>query len=149
MRTYVPKESEIGRGWWIVNAEGMTLGRLSTAVADRLSGKHKPEYTPFLDTGDHVVVVNAEKIRLSGRKLKDKVYRTHSGHPGGLREITAEKLLVKHPTRLVEFAVKGMLPKGPLGKQMARKLKVYVGEKHPHAAQQPRPLAIPGASRIR
>ena len=149
MRTYVPKQGEIERGWWLVDADGLTLGRLSTVVADRLAGKHKAAYTPFLDTGDHVVVVNAEKIRLSGRKMKDKLYRRHSGHPGGLREVTAEKLLARHPTRLVEFAVQGMLPKGPLGKQMARKLKVYAGEQHPHAAQQPRPLPIPGAARTR
>jgi large subunit ribosomal protein L13 len=149
MRTYVPKAGEIERTWWLVNAEGLTLGRLATVVAERLSGKHKPAYTPFLDTGDPVIVVNAAKVRLTGRKLKDKMYRHHSGHPGGLKEITAEKLLAKYPGRLIEFAVKGMLPKGPLGKQMARKLKVYAGEKHRHAAQQPRPLPIPGAARGR
>ncbi len=149
MRTYVPKQGEIERSWWLVDADGLTLGRLSTVVADRLAGKHKAAYTPFLDTGDHVIVVNAEKIRLTGRKMKDKMYRRHSGYPGGLQEIAAEKLLARHPTRLVEFAVRGMLPKGPLGKQMARKLKVYAGDRHPHAAQQPRPLAVPGAARAR
>ena len=149
MRTYVPKQVEIERSWWLVDADGLTLGRLSTVVADRLAGKHKAAYTPFLDTGDHVIVVNAEKIRLTGRKMKDKMYRRHSGYPGGLQEIAAEKLLARHPTRLVEFAVRGMLPKGPLGKQMARKLKVYAGDRHPHAAQQPRPLAVPGAARAR
>lgn len=149
MPTYVPKRGEIRRGWWLVDAAGLTLGRLSTVVAERLSGKHKPTYTPFLDVGDHVVVVNARKVRLTGRKLKDKVYRQHSGFPGGLKEITAGKLLDRHPTRLIEFAVKGMLPKGPLGRQIARKLKVYAGDKHPHTAQRPQPLAIPGAARNR
>jgi large subunit ribosomal protein L13 len=149
MRTYVPKAGEIKRAWWVVDADGLTLGRLSTVVADRLTGKHKPSYTPFLDTGDHVVVVNAAKVRLSGRKLKDKMYRHHSGHPGGLKEIPAGKLLAKHPERLIEIAVKGMLPKGPMGRQMARKLKVYAGDRHPHEAQRPQSLPIPGAARAR
>jgi large subunit ribosomal protein L13 len=149
MRTYVPKKAEIQRAWWLVDADGLTLGRLSTAVAERLTGKHKPGYTPFLDTGDHVIVVNAEKVRLTGRKLQQKIYRHHSGYPGGLREIPADKLQAKQPERLVEFAVRGMLPKSRLGKQMFRKLKVYAGSKHPHAAQKPQPLAIPEASRGR
>lgn len=149
MRTYVPKPKDVERAWWIVDAEGLTLGRLSTAVAERLTGKHKAMYTPFLDTGDHVIVVNAEKVRLSGRKLKDKLYRHHSGYPGGLKEIPAGKLLQKQPTRLIESAVKGMLPKGPLGRQMARKLKVYAGSRHPHEAQRPHALPIPGAARAR
>lgn len=147
MKTYVPKLAEIQRSWWLVDADGMTLGRLATAIAIRLRGKHKPTFTPFLDTGDHVVVVNAEKLRLSGNKMSTKLYRRYSGYPGGLKEITAEKLIQKHPERLIEFAVKGMLPKGPLGRQMARKLKVYAGGAHPHQAQNPQPLAIPGASR--
>ena len=147
MRTYVPKASEIRRDWWLVDAEGMILGRLATEVATRLRGKHKPMFSPFLDTGDHVVVVNAEKIVLTGRKLDQKLYRRHSGYPGGLREVSAGKLLKTHPERLVELAVKRMLPKGPLGRQMARKLKVYVGPSHPHEAQQPQPLGIPGAVR--
>ena len=147
MRTYVPKAGDIERAWWIVDARGLTLGRLSTAVAERLSGKHKPMYTPFLDTGDHVVVVNAEKIRLTGNKLEDKMYRRHSGQPGGLKEISAGKLLEKHPERIVEFAVKGMLPKGPLGRRMAKKLKVYAGPDHPHTAQSPQNLAVPDAAR--
>jgi len=147
MNTYVPKQGDIRREWWVVDAEGMTLGRLATAVASRLRGKHKPSFTPYLDTGDHVIVVNADKVMLSGNKLQDKVYRRHSGYPGGLKEIAAGELLAKHPTRLVEFAVKGMLPKGPLGRQMFRKLKVYVGPNHPHDAQQPRSLAVPGAKR--
>ncbi len=147
MKTYVPRPGEIERNWWLVDAEGLTLGRLSTVVADRLAGKHKPHYTPFLDTGDHVIVVNARKIRLSGNKLAEKIYRHHSGYPGGLKEIAAGKLLGKHPERLVEFAVRGMLPKSRLGRQMARKLKVYAGGDHPHAAQRPKPLPIPDAAR--
>ena len=130
-----------------VDAEGMTLGRLSTEVAHRLRGKHKPQFTPFLDTGDHVVVINADKIRLSGRKWEQKTYRKHSGYPGGLREFTAEKLLQRHPERLVERAVRGMLPKGPLGRKMYRKLKVYADAKHPHEAQRPQPLEISEAKR--
>ena len=147
MKTYVPKAGDIQRAWWVVDASGMTLGRLSTVVASHLAGKHKPVYTTYEDTGDHVVVVNAEKIKLSGRKLTEKMYRHHSLYPGGLKETTAGKLLQKHPERLVETAVKGMLPKNSLGKAMARKLKVYVGAKHPHEAQQPKPLGIPDAVR--
>ncbi len=147
MRTYVPKQGELESAWWVVDADGLILGRLATEVASRLRGKHKPGYTPFLDTGDHVVVLNADKIQLTGKKLDQKLYRRHSGYPGGLREITAADLLKKHPERLVEFAVKGMLPKGPLGRKMFRKLKVYRGAAHPHQAQAPRPLAIPGAAR--
>ena len=147
MKTYVPKKGEIARAWWLVDASGMTLGRLSTVVASHLRGKHKPVFTTYEDTGDHVVVVNAEKIRLTGRKLDDKFYRHHTLYPGGLKEIAAGKLLATRPERVVETAVRGMLPKGPLGRSMARKLKVYVGPKHPHEAQQPKPLAIPGAIR--
>lgn len=146
-KTYVPKKGEIDRAWWLVDASGMTLGRLSTVVATRLRGKHKPVFTTHTDTGDHVVVVNAEKVRLTGRKLDDKMYRHHTLYPGGLKEIAAGKLLATHPERIVESAVRGMLPKGSLGRAMARKLKVYVGPKHPHEAQQPKPLAIPGAIR--
>lgn len=147
MKTYVPRPGEIERAWWVVDADGLTLGRLSTAIASRLAGKHKPQYTRFLDTGDHVIVVNAAKVRLTGKKLSDKFYRQHSGYPGGLREIAAGKLLARYPERLVEYAVQGMLPKNPLGRQMARKLKVYAGPDHPHAAQKPVPLPIPGAAR--
>ena len=147
MKTYVPKQGDIRRAWWVVDASGMTLGRLSTVVASHLAGKHKPVYTTYEDTGDHVVVVNAEKIKLSGRKLTEKMYRHHSLYPGGLKEIAAGKLLQKYPERLVETAVKGMLPKNSLGKAMARKLKVYTGSKHPHEAQQPKPLGIPDAVR--
>lgn len=147
MKTYVPKLAEISRDWWLVDAQGLTLGRLATEVARRLRGKHKPTFTPFLDMGDHIVVVNAEKVVLTGRKLEFKMYRRHSGYPGGLHEISAGKLLDKQPVRLVESAVRGMLPKGSLGRQMARKLKVYAGSKHPHEAQQPQALELPGAVR--
>ena len=147
MKTYVPKPGEIEDGWWLVNATGMTLGRLATEVATRIRGKHKPTFTPFLDTGDHVVVVNAEKLVLTGNKMKSKMYRRHSGYPGGLKEVSAESMLRRHPERLIEFAVKGMLPKGRLGRKLVRKLKVYAGPKHPHEAQKPQPLDIPGASR--
>lgn len=149
VKTYVPKLAEIDRRWWVVDAEGMTLGRLATEVAVRLRGKHKPTFTPFLDTGDHVIVVNARKVVLSGRKWDQKLYRRYSGYPGGLKEIPAVNLMKQHPQRLVELAVRGMLPKGPLGRQMARKLKVYPESNHPHAAQQPQPLQIPGAMRAR
>ena len=133
--------------WHVIDAEGRVLGRIATVAARLLQGKHKRIYTPFLDAGDHVVVVNAEKVKLSGRKLTDKMYRHHSLYPGGLKEVPAGKLLQTRPVRLVETAVKGMLPKNSLGKSMARKLKVYEGPKHPHEAQQPKPLAIPGAVR--
>jgi large subunit ribosomal protein L13 len=148
MKTYVPREGEIRRDWWVVDAEGLTLGRLATEVASRLRGKHKPGFTPFLDTGDHIIVVNAEKVVLTGRKLSDKLYRRHSGYPGGLTEITATEMMEKHPERIIEFAVKGMLPKGPLGRKMGRKLKVYSGPSHPHASQQPQKLDLPGAARV-
>ena len=144
MKTYVPKLGEIHRSWWLVDADGIAVGRLATEVAIRLRGKHKPSFTPFLDTGDHVIVVNASKLVLTGAKLKQKVYRHHSGYPGGLKEITAGTMMSKYPERVVEFAVKGMLPKGPLGRKMAKKLKVYAGSQHPHEAQGPRPLAIAG-----
>lgn len=147
MKTYVPKQAEIHRDWWIVDADGLTLGRLATEVALRLRGKHKPTFTPFLDTGDHVIVINAEKIQLTGRKLEFKKYRRHSGYPGGLHEVTAGELLERRPARVVEVAIRGMLPKGPLGRQMARKLKVYAGGSHPHDAQRPRALELPGAVR--
>ena len=147
MKTYVPKQGDITRAWWVVDASGMTLGRLSTVVASHLAGKHKPVYTTYEDTGDHVVVINAERVKLTGRKIKDKMYRRHSLYPGGLKEVAAGKMLQTHPERLVETAVRGMLPKSSLGRAMARKLKVYVGAKHPHEAQQPKTLAIPDAVR--
>jgi large subunit ribosomal protein L13 len=142
MKTYVPSGPSIKRDWWLVDASGQTLGRLATAVATRLTGKHKPIYTPNLDTGDHVIVINAAKVVLTGKKLSDKVYRRHTGYPGGLREIKAGLQLASKPERLIEEAVWGMLPKGSLGRAMYRKLKVYRGADHPHAAQQPRTLPI-------
>ncbi len=142
MKTYVPKLGEIQRNWWLVDAEGITVGRLASEVAVRLRGKHKPSFTPFLDTGDHVVVVNADKLVFTGAKLKNKMYRRYSGYPGGLKEVTAGRMMSEHPERVFELAVKGMLPKGPLGRKMAKKLKVYAGPQHPHAAQSPRPLAL-------
>jgi large subunit ribosomal protein L13 len=128
------------RKWYVVDADGVVLGRLASRVATILRGKHKPSFTPHLDTGDHIVVVNAEKIHLTGRKRTDKLYRWHTGYIGGLREVPAETMLRAHPERVIEWAVQGMLPKNRLGKAMARKLKVYRGAEHPHAAQQPRPL---------
>lgn len=149
MKTYVPKRDQIERRWWLVDADGKTLGRLATEVASRLHGKHKASYTPFLDTGDHVIVINAERVILTGKKLQKKMYRRYSGYPGGLKELNAETVRDKHPTRLVEFAVRGMLPKGPLGRKMFRKLKVYAGRQHPHQAQSPEALEIPAAVRAR
>ena len=140
MPTAMPKEDEIDRKWFLVDAEGKVLGRLATRVAHVLRGKHKPTFAPHLDVGDHVVVINAEKVQLTGRKLTDKMYRWHSGYIGGLREVSAERMLKSHPERVVEWAVQGMLPKGRLGRAMARKLKVYRGADHPHAAQKPEPL---------
>lgn len=126
----------------MLDAEGAVLGRLASQAAKILMGKHKPGYTPFLDTGDHVIVVNADKVRLTGKKESDKVYRRHSGYPGGLKEVSARKMRQVRPVRMVELAISGMLPKTKLGKQMYRKLKVYAGPKHPHQAQKPAPLAL-------
>jgi large subunit ribosomal protein L13 len=142
MKTPVPKQGEIVRQWHVVDADGQVLGRLASKAATLLMGKHKPIYTTFLDTGDHVIVINAEKIRLTGRKDEQKVYRNHSGYPGGLREVGAAKVRATRPTRMVEQAIAGMLPKNKLGKQMYRKLKVYAGPKHPHQAQKPAELAV-------
>ena len=140
MPTPQPDAREITRKWYVVDADGRVLGRLATQIATLLRGKHKPVYTPHLDVGDHVVVVNAAKVHLTGRKLKNKVYRWHTGYIGGLREVTAEEMLRTHPERVIEWAVQGMLPKGRLGRTMARKLKVYGGPEHPHAAQRPEPF---------
>jgi len=137
MRTYFPKKGEVERDWYVVDAEGKTLGRLSTEIARVLMGKHRPTFTPHLETGGFVIVVNAEKVKLTGTKWSDKVYYHHSQYPGGLRETTAGEMLAKHPTRLVEHAVKGMLPKNRVGRRLIRKLKVYSGDKHPHQAQKP------------
>jgi len=137
MKTYIPSQSEITRRWHLIDANSRVLGRIATVAAKLLQGKHKPRYTPFLDLGDHVVIVNAERIKLTGRKSEQKLYRHHSGYPGGLTETRAKSLLQDKPTRVVEQAVRGMLPKTKLGNAMYRKLKVYAGPEHPHSAQQP------------
>lgn len=142
MRTYSGKKEELEREWYIVDAEGQTLGRLASRIAPILRGKHKPTYTPHLDCGDYVVVVNAEKVRVTGRKLEQKAYYRHSGYPGGLKTITLRDQLDKHPERVLQAAVKGMLPKNRLGRRMFKKLKVYAGEAHPHQAQQPKVLEL-------
>ncbi|MDT8317205.1 MAG: 50S ribosomal protein L13 [bacterium] len=142
MKTYIPKSEEIERNWRLVDADGKVLGRIATEIADILRGKNKPVFTPHLDTGDFVVVVNAEKIKLTGNKMADKVYYHHTGFPGGIKGITAEKLLEKEPVKLVSEAVKGMLPKNKLRKQFMGKLKVYSGSKHPHEAQQPQVVSL-------
>lgn len=142
MKTYTAKNEDIQRGWFLVDAQGKVLGRLATQIAARLRGKHKAEFTPHVDTGDFIVVVNAAKIRVTGRKAQRKTYYRHTGYPGGIRETNFADLQAKHPTRALEHAVKGMLPKGPLGYAMFRKLKVYASDQHPHAAQQPKSLEI-------
>ena len=142
MPTPMPKEKEIVRKWVVVDADGQVLGRLATRIATILRGKHKPTFAPHLDVGDHVVVVNAEKVHLTGRKLHDKMYRWHTGYIGGLREIRAETMLRTHPERMIEWAVQGMLPKNRLGRAIAKKLKVYRGANHPHQAQQPQALEL-------
>jgi large subunit ribosomal protein L13 len=142
MKTYQAKKEEIEHQWYLVNAEGKVLGRLSTELAKILKGKNKPTYTPHLDTGDFVIVVNAGKVTLTGKKMKDKIYYHHTGYPGGIKEMTAEKLLSKKPTEMIRTAVKGMLPKNSLGRQMLRKLKIYAGSNHPHEAQKPIPLEV-------
>ncbi|WP_426417066.1 50S ribosomal protein L13 [Aestuariirhabdus sp. LZHN29] len=142
MNTYTAKPETVKRDWFVVDATGKTLGRLSTEIASRLRGKHKAEYTPHVDTGDYIVVVNAEKIRVTGNKAQDKMYYRHTGYPGGLRSMNFNKLVEHAPERIIEKAVKGMLPKGPLGRAMYTKLKVYSGATHPHAAQQPQALDI-------
>lgn len=142
MATSQPKTEEVARKWYLVDAQGKVLGRLATQVATILRGKHKPHYAHHLDVGDHVIVVNAEKVHLTGRKLTDKVYRWHTGYIGHLREVSAEKMLRTHPERVIEWAVQGMLPKSRLGRAMAKKLKVYRGPEHPHAAQKPESLSL-------
>lgn len=142
MKTYLPKEEDIMKKWWVIDASDKTLGRLCTKVATVLMGKNKPIYTPHMDVGDRVIIVNAEKIKLTGNKLNDKMYYRHSGYPGGLKEITCGDLLKKHPERLIEFAVKGMLPRNKLRKLRMNKLKIYTGSNHPHKAQQPEELNI-------
>jgi len=137
MKTFSAKPETVKRDWYVVDAEGLTLGRLATEVASRLRGKHKPEYTPHVDTGDYIVITNAEKVHVTGNKVQDKIYYSHSGFPGGIKSINFEKLIQRAPERVIESAVKGMLPKNPLGRAMYRKMKVYKGTAHPHAAQQP------------
>jgi len=141
-RTYSAKQADITRKWYVVDANGKTLGHLATRVAIVLRGKHKPTFTPHMDTGDHVIVVNAEKIHLTGNKVRTKTYYRHSGYPGGLKAETAKDVLARKPSEVVERAIKGMLPKNPLGKQMARKLNVYAGPTHPHHAQRPEALTL-------
>lgn len=142
MKTFMASPDTINRKWYVVDAEGKTLGRLSSEIAKVLRGKHKPVFTPHMDTGDYVIVVNAEKIKVTGRKLDQKIYYKHSGYVGGMKETTLKDMLKRHPERVVEHAVKGMLPKGPLGRQMYRKLFVYVGPDHKHAAQKPEALTF-------
>ena len=142
MKTYIAKSETVQRDWYLVDASGKTLGRLAAELAHRLRGKHKPVYTPHVDTGDYLVVVNAEKIAVTGKKLQDKMYHRFTGYIGNLKSETLGQALERHPERVLEIAVKGMLPKGPLGRAMYRKLKVYKGSEHPHAAQQPHTLDI-------
>ena len=142
MKTYSAKPETVKRSWYLVDAENKTLGRLASEIARRLRGKHKAEYTPHVDTGDYIVVINAEKIKATGNKMEDKIYHHHSGYMGGIKSIPLGKLLVKKPESVLEIAVKGMLPKGPLGREMFRKLKVYAGSEHPHQAQAPVVLDI-------
>ena len=142
MKTFVAKPAEVKRDWYIVDAEGLTLGRMATEIARRLRGKHKAEFTPHVDTGDYIVVINAEKVHVTGRKAKDKQYYRHSGYPGGLKSMSFEKLIAHKGESPIELVVKGMIPRNPLGRAMLKKLKVYVGTEHPHTAQQPKELKI-------
>jgi len=142
VKTYTVRKGDIRREWYVVDAQGKTLGRLASEIAKILRGKHKPIYVPHLDCGDYVIVVNAEKVRVTGKKLDQKFYYRHSGYPGGLKSINLRDQLQKHPTRVLEAAVRGMLPKNRLGRAMIKKLKVYAGDSHPHQAQQPRALEL-------
>jgi large subunit ribosomal protein L13 len=142
MNTPIPSGKDVQRNWYVLDASGAVLGRLASKAAMMLMGKHKPTYTPFLDMGDHVVIINADKVKLTGRKEDDKLYRTHSGYPGGLKEIQARKMRQRRPERMLELAIQGMLPKSKLGKHMYRKLNVYAGPKHPHQAQKPVDMAV-------
>ena len=142
MRTFTAKTAEIERDWYVVDAEGLTLGRLASKIAPIIRGKHKPTYTPHMDCGDFVIVINAEKVRVTGRKLDQKIYYRHSGYPGGLKETSLRDQLDRHPERVIQSAVKGMLPKNKLGRRMFKKLKVYAGDTHPHEAQQPKSLEL-------
>lgn len=142
MTTVFAHPEKVRRDWYVVDASGKTLGRLATQLAFRLRGKHKPQYTPHVDTGDHIIVLNADKIAVTGNKLTDKTYYWHTGAIGGIKSRTLDKMLQEHPERVIEIAVKGMLPKNPLGRAMFKKLHVFTGDKHPHAAQQPKPLDL-------
>ncbi|MBT4161697.1 MAG: 50S ribosomal protein L13 [Gammaproteobacteria bacterium] len=142
MKTVSAKKESVTRSWYVVDATDKTLGRLSTEIANRLRGKHKPEYTPHVDTGDYIVVVNAEKVKVTGNKATGKLYQHHTGYPGGIKSITFDEMIDKKPERVIEKAVKGMMPKNKLSRAMMSKLKVYAGSEHPHTAQQPTPLAI-------
>lgn len=142
MKTFVAKPAEVKRDWYVVDADGLTLGRLATEIARRLRGKHKAEYTPHVDTGDYIVVVNAEKVAVTGRKTKQKMYHRHTGYPGGLKSLSFDKMIDHKPEQVIELAVKGMIPRNPLGRAMLKKLKVYAGAEHPHTAQQPKELKI-------
>ncbi|NWN92393.1 50S ribosomal protein L13 [Marinobacter adhaerens] len=142
MKTLSAKPESVTRDWYVVDAAGKTLGRLSTEIARRLRGKHKPEYTPHVDTGDYIVVINASQVRVTGNKSSDKMYYSHTGFPGGIKSINFEKLVDKAPEQIIQKSVKGMLPKGPLGRAMFKKLKIYAGAEHPHTAQQPKELDI-------
>lgn len=142
VKTYVTKPAEIEREWWVVDAKGQTLGRLASRIARILKGKHKPIYTPNLDTGDYVVVINADRVHVTGKKLDDKFYYRHSGYPSGLTSTSLRTMMQKSPERVIQLAVRGMLPKNALGRKMLKKLKVYAGDSHPHEAQQPKPLNL-------
>lgn len=142
MKTFSAKPETVQHNWYVVDAAGKIVGRLASEIARRLRGKHKPEYTPHVDTGDYIIVINADKVRVTGNKVEDKLYYRHTGYPGGLKVTNFAKLIQKHPTEIIEKAVRGMLPKNPLGRQMFRKLKVYSGTEHLHIAQQPKPLDI-------
>lgn len=142
MKTYSARPQDVRRQWHLIDAEGKTLGRMATEIARRLRGKHKPEYTPHVDTGDYIVVINADKIHVTGRKMSDKIYHHHTGYIGNLKSISLEKLLARRPEKVIQLAVKGMMPRGPLGRDMFAKLKVYAGPEHPHAAQQPQALEL-------
>ncbi len=142
MKTISANPETVKRDWYVIDAEGKILGRMASEIATRLRGKHKPEYTPHVDTGDYIVVINAEKVQVTGNKAKGKIYHRHTGYVGGIKSLSFEKMIEKAPERTIESAVKGMLPKGPLGRAMYKKLKVYAGTEHPHAAQQPQELTL-------
>ncbi len=142
MKTYSAKPHEVDQNWLLMDADGQILGRMATVIATRLRGKHKAEYTPHVDTGDYVVVINADKVKVTGNKATDKIYYSHSGYPGGLKSVSFEKMIEKTPEKVIKAAVKGMLPRTPLGRAMFKKLKVYAGSEHPHSAQQPQSVQL-------